>query len=259
MAGRKAQRAYFSKRWSALEGFLNDTERGGDAEALHQLRVQIKKLRAVLDVYGNPVKKKELAPLKALFREAGLVRSAGIHLDLLRKLHAPDAQLRSQAIAHARLLKSFRDHIPEHRKKLNGIYGSLKAQLNGLTDSALSWQFLECLDRAAARLTDDTPETSWHEARKQIKLLLYAGALADNRVGEKLQLNVKYLNRLQELIGEWHDTEATHTWLESAGMGRPAIMRQLLRSRNEQAMKVRQEAAGLSAQALLPVRTAKQK
>lgn len=64
-----------------------------------------------------------------------------------------------------------------------------------------------------------------HEARKNIKLLIYNQKIAARAIQNKMQLDYGYLDDLQNCIGEWHDHNlAAETLSGIAEAEHPAII-----------------------------------
>ena len=57
----------------------------------------------------------------------------------------------------------------------------------------------------------------WHNNRKKIKNLLYFYEVLPKSLLQKLQLNIAYLDRLQNAIGLWHDIFSIEELLRKEG------------------------------------------
>src|SRR5215469_5157746 len=82
----KAEEKYLDKEWIEMGARLKAFLETGDQEQLHKFRVQVKKLRAMLTLFENASKEPGLTklfkPVKKIFRRAGVIRDAHIHLKL---------------------------------------------------------------------------------------------------------------------------------------------------------------------------------
>src|SRR3954468_23357296 len=80
---------YFSQRTKNLFNHLHDFELADDEVALHDLRVEIKKLRAIIKflrtVYPEQKLKKPAHALRAIFQNAGEIREMQIIHQWLQK------------------------------------------------------------------------------------------------------------------------------------------------------------------------------
>lgn len=191
-----------------LENYFHDP----DMEILHEFRVELKKMRAVIFqaeqlAYSKKVKKAH-RQIRHIFHKAGQIRelqleSAWLHRH--RKFNLLRLMEYDKAIKKAD--RSFHMEVPEMlhafkkiREWLDKIFPEITQQKSERYISK-KWQ-----DTLQAVL-DVKTETGWHETRKKIKQLLYAR----NWIPEGLILPApvsrifKVLDELQSLIGQWHD------------------------------------------------------
>lgn len=63
-----------------------------------------------------------------------------------------------------------------------------------------------------------------HAARKQIKTLMYNRKIAQNALDGKLQISNDYLDKLQTLIGDWHDNVLALELFSSVGLNSKSIV-----------------------------------
>src|ERR1043166_9475588 len=84
-----AQKKYFKKRERSMLSLLKKTEKTFTVEDFHQLRVEIKKLKALFKLAGFCLndfdRKKIFRPLKQLFRQAGKVRETQLEEAIIKK------------------------------------------------------------------------------------------------------------------------------------------------------------------------------
>src|SRR6476646_5415837 len=80
---------YFAQRTKNLFNHLHDFELMGDEVSLHDLRVEMKKLRAVIkflrNIYSRQRLKKPAHSLRAIFQQAGEIRETQIMQQWLQK------------------------------------------------------------------------------------------------------------------------------------------------------------------------------
>src|SRR5579862_4993322 len=83
---KKTGKAHFNELWDHMVAYLDSFLKGGDQEKLHQFRLQVKKLRALLLLFDNAQSKNKLSkdfkPVKMIFKQGGIIREAYIHLQL---------------------------------------------------------------------------------------------------------------------------------------------------------------------------------
>jgi CHAD domain-containing protein len=248
---------WFAEQHRVTVLHLRKYEKKKDPEAMHQVRVSMKKIRVYLgflETYGRHRKqtRKIHRQLNKFFREAGCMREIQVHLYWLVKHH-------KQAIASRLKLKS------QLRKKENAFIRqipSIISELDSLFSSAItchpanlgSGKAKKFLDRSFDHVcrvlfTKPGPE-EWHELRKKIKLVLYCRNWLDE---EALRSHVIFsylsdLDHLQDHIGKWHDLlllshllqaewpddeKGAATWKTMYDMVRQAMAGYHLRIKNE--------------------------
>jgi len=63
-----------------------------------------------------------------------------------------------------------------------------------------------------------------HAARRQIKTLMYNRKIAQDALDGKLQISNDYLDKLQTLIGDWHDNVLALELFSSAGFHSKSVI-----------------------------------
>src|ERR1700744_4513810 len=86
---RKEEQQYVDKHWKTLKQGLKDYLLTGDQEALHEFRVEVKKIRAFLVLQPN-IKGKDFKPVKSIFKHAGDIRNIYLNLELGHLHHIDD-------------------------------------------------------------------------------------------------------------------------------------------------------------------------
>ena len=209
---------YTDKQLQNALQLLKQCHSAPNQEVLHQLRVSLKKLKAVLDyLLGvHPKKIKSLRKkVQLVFHAAGDLREAQLRLKWLKgkrcyhliKFSSFDQKIReeeAQFIAHSeeycRLLSTVHDELSKYLKKIKGSDSleyalELKQKLDGLLIL--------------------TVQKDWHELRKLIKQLLYAHHWLTEKDKLKVLTVVAFqkMDHLQEAIGVWHDAVDLLQWL----------------------------------------------
>ncbi|WP_157986472.1 CHAD domain-containing protein [Chitinophaga alhagiae] len=200
MLKKKKQRKFLEKRRHAIRSYLADFAASSDPEALHQLRVEIKKLRAFAR-FATPGAGEAVEALRKMFRKAGQIREAGLNLLLMKKYALANAALETRQTSLMReKSRSFRAYTAYYSGQAEKAVAMLTRKLKPLPNRRIKSWFKPQLRKTAALLAAPFPD-KLHNARKKIKMLLYVHGLAPGR----LPLNTDYLQALQEQIGNWHD------------------------------------------------------
>ena len=213
-----------------LEGALRglETDAAQRADAVHDIRLHLKKLRAVLRLVRGELGG-DYQQENACFREAGhalsgprdaqaALKQLGELAQRARQLHGDDASLRDA-------LELWRRRLTENQCALDGpstteLWGRIADALRSATERVESWSDkgrgfesiaagLENSYRRGRRamiaaLRDPRPETL-HEWRKQAKYHRYQINLMEDAWPELMKSRTASLKRLSDLLGDDHD------------------------------------------------------
>jgi len=208
MLKRKKQRKYLAKKGKEWQDQLRVFGNSHQDEALHQLRVAVKKIRAFARLSeacsGKAAAAKDFRLLKKMFRQAGMIRDVGNRLHQLEHFHtAPGPIQLEQLTLKEAETRVFIDHIPQYRKKGKKAGRLLLQDVHSIpTDRIRKW-YGEQLIHISVLLTASGDRL--HKARKKIKELLYVLKHLSSRLQDGLALDAEYLDSVQDAIGKWHD------------------------------------------------------
>ena len=189
-----------------LKGFLAS----GDQEELHQFRVQVKKLNAMLNLFEHTSRQRKLLkhfkPVRKIFKHAGHIRDAHTSLQLSSRfeLNNQAFEVNQQRII-AEGTNEFREKGDIYIKDIKTAYKHLKKQLNRVDDSVIEAYYKKQLELIAANMETPKFTDDMHDNRKLIKILVYNHKLAEKAFNGSFHFNTGYLDELQKRIGEWHD------------------------------------------------------
>jgi CHAD domain-containing protein len=205
MANAKA--TWLSKEAKKAKVLANQIKRFSRRKAIHDFRVCIKKIRAIVSNTEQPDDfKKHYPTLTKIFRKTGRLRDLQIIHSRLASLpswlHAPVAN------------RLIRDHQGKRKKAI----------LEWLQQTERTEQMMNELqtiinlknNRKKARkkhvaLTQN--ESEWHEVRKQIKTEMYQQDANARPMAPVTRMH-KQLDEMQKALGNWHDWVITREWLE---------------------------------------------
>ena len=203
--------AYYSQRLKNLFNGLHDFNLNGDEASLHDFRVEMKKLRAVIKflrtIYPIQKLKKAGQKLRAIFQEAGEIRE----YQLLQQWMAKNelASFDQHYLPQSKLL----DLTHQFRKRTSCTKQLLKEMVDEVgkyvdaTNQVLAEKYVVDLHAQIEKMINGQPGTpDWHELRKLIKQWIHAinwVKAEDNRTENDLS----FYNKMQEAIGRWHDAE----------------------------------------------------
>jgi len=212
--------AYYEERLRSVEAIVQKRDGKTSEEAIHKLRVDIKKIKAVaqlLHFCTNDFHRKQLLKAyKKIFKAAGAIREAQLERKALEKLHMLDA------------LKRYASHLNEHLEKATHQYLVLiDAQLvqeleatRGLIVPCFDAvheedvnRFLKVKSREIDALAKNgrLKKQQTHELRNVLKVFYYTVLLYHGN-NERF----KNMDAFQELLGHWHDAIVLRGYLQKA-------------------------------------------
>jgi CHAD domain-containing protein len=228
-----ALRAHLRRQLHEILAHDPGTRLGKDPEDLHDMRVAVRRSRAVLRA-GRALIATDTEALTLELRWLGEVLGSVRDLDvLLERLHAEAAALDpADRTAANRLLRALGRELARARRALLNaldsarylaLLDSFEAALAGLepgtagaTLDALARRQLKKLDRAVRSLGADPADAELHELRKLGKRARYAFELAGNGRA------VRRAQELQDVLGEHQDAVVAEAKLRSLAANAPA-------------------------------------
>lgn len=248
MLKKERLKKHFNKEWESMLSHIQAFYDSKDPEEAHQVRLQIKKINALLFFlkgYSNGKKiSKHFHPIKLIFKHFGDIRSAHINLSFIKKYQMTNVVFKNEQdkivtnktiqlySKQKTIIKAFKRsnkvflrnfHSVENNFILNRYEKQLKKLLKFFDDPSIN---------------DD----KLHDNRKKLKVLLYFYKVLHKTLVNKLKLNIPYLNKLQDLIGKWHDLISMIELFKIKG---PAD-KQIIDKLNKQSKKIHYEIKSLS-------------
>lgn len=202
---------YFALRVKNLFNHLHDFELKGDEVSLHDLRVEMKKLRAIIkflrNIYPKQKLKKPAHMLRNIFQDAGYIREFQIILQWLQKNQFSQIEQAYYPTENMeQMIEAFQKNTGQLKNNCKEIIEALSVFVNG-TNEILAEQYFVDLNAQVEKLCrKNLPQTEWHELRKLIKQRIYGYNWVKHET-ENDDPNFSYYNKLQEAIGLWHDLE----------------------------------------------------
>ena len=211
--------------------------RGGDVEAVHQLRVATRRLRATLQLFAPVLPAAAVGSATEGLRLIGRAIGAVRDLDVLamaittRGRRLPDesraalgpldhAIVERRAVALAELGRVL-DAAQSRRLlvRLNRLAASPPGGRGAMRLGDAAGNLLRPLVRAVQRggrdLDEATPAVALHRVRVRVKRLRYACETLESLVGEDMRVVIRRLVRLQDALGEHQDAVMQASWLRA--------------------------------------------
>lgn len=251
------QRAYFNEVWQSMLAHLLAFCETQKQEELHQFRLQVKKIRALLLFLQGRSAIKPLKPLQAIFKQAGKIRSAHVNLAIIEQYQVADTEIENEQekIANSES-KRFCSEVGAHVKTLKKLRKALAAIFQDIENKAVVPVYKKQLKKLTRFFTrPNLPVLKLHQTRKKIKNLLYFCDVLPDSLLQKFQLNIACLDQLQEAIGQWHDVVVAFELLKTEGIADKKVMNLLERRRFSLFASIRALAADFTKKSVfLPVR-----
>jgi CHAD domain-containing protein len=225
--------------------------RRGDPEAVHQMRVQTRRLRAALAMFSGvvrPPKRAKRPRLRWLARALGRVRDLDVIIVLLEDRHLGHLE-GAEAHRLEDLLAGLKERRWRDQERLKasfarGRYARLRSGLEALArrprfgatgeDEAMAPRFLaDAIHRVARRVSarrgmaERLPSPSdLHRLRIAIKRMRYVLDFHAETCGIAYEEERRLARQLQDCLGEIHDHDLLLWWFaEAAGTAAQALAR----------------------------------
>lgn len=207
----------------------------GEVEAVHQMRVATRRLRAALRLFAAVLRP---GPLEVAQRElAWLAQAIGAlrDLDVLGELVAERARKLPCDLAAA--LAPLKDRIRDERRACHqelrqalesSRYRRLLMRLSATVPAAhrrelriaalapgLAYPLIKSVKRRGRGLGSKPPPERLHRFRVRVKRLRYALEIMRGLGGKSLNRLLARLERMQELLGEHHDCVTAMAWMRA--------------------------------------------
>jgi CHAD domain-containing protein len=218
----KEQVKQFKKLWEKMSEHLQQFYDTQDPEEMHQMRVNIKKIKAMLSLLTDAKREKksaeQLKKLRKIFAHAGKLRAVHVNMDILSSEDIRnDAFVTAQSNVLANETSKLYAHHDEYHKTLKKTLKVLSGTFEDISDKQVVRIFDKQMEDIYQYFSKDLAfDDTLHHARKMIKELLYVHLILPDDVKDKIRLNIEYLDDLQTEIGNWHDVSMMLDLLKSS-------------------------------------------
>ncbi|MEN9685144.1 MAG: hypothetical protein RLZZ28_930 [Bacteroidota bacterium] len=210
---------YYAQRVKHLGNHLLDFETSLEEELLHEFRVELKKMRALIKflqkIHGKAAVKKTKELLDLVFHTAGTLREFQLIRNwlLANRLTGIEAKFSRENLIPANFGHFFSGHPGFAKKLQQALHKS--ARLIEKTGQDITDKYAEELKKnILEKINALAPASSWHSIRKLLKQWIYAcnwTSLPEQAKNRTL----KNFSQLQEAIGIWHDNQLLSNYFAS--------------------------------------------
>jgi CHAD domain-containing protein len=207
---------YVLERLQLVEENLLAYKKTRRPERLHNLRVEIKKIRAAFafakDVYRE---KFNADPIKPLFKKAGEIRELLINISMLKSKSVAQTKLVNELQKKAKNLRlEFVKQATEYDKEVKKFRAAIDMPDQLPDKGKVKRYFKKAIGKAKTDLEHKNRE-NLHDLRKRIKTIMYAYHLLPKKLRKEVDVNEDFIDQLQQKTGDWHDTYAAIDFLKN--------------------------------------------
>lgn len=202
---------YYSHRVKNIFNQIHDFEISITESTLHDFRVEIKKIKTVTkflkSVYGKSEIKKIKNILDSTFQEVGNIRELQLMHNWFEENNFEEIEKNFfNKYAISTFLTSFRNKLPDLKKDLDKLLKPNIKLLEKTNQIVVDQYVLKLKYSIEKRLQKKQIEPEWHQLRKLIKQWSYSTNWVSSEENTfEIKRLYAYCNKLQELIGNWHD------------------------------------------------------
>lgn len=194
---------------------LRKFEKYQKPENIHQLRVNIKKLRSIFSFLrktgSNVHFPKKIC--RKLFQNAGNLRQMHLNQELIEQY--PELSSLAEYVEIKDLEAEFIRKMPKYNQSIVQVMGFLRLKFKLPKKKKIKKYFLKELLKAYGHLEQSSNDRALHHFRMQIKKLMHIYEFLPLNIQKVLPLNVVYIDELQNQIGIWHDLSAVIEYFEN--------------------------------------------
>lgn len=199
---------YFNQRVKQIFNHLLEFDINSSENSMHDFRVEIKKMKAILkflkSVYPKSKLKKSARQLNNIFQQSGEIREYQLLVQWFQKneLETFRQSLFSEEILDE-LIENFHHQVPQFKHDLKEVIEKMNEYVQA-TNEILAEHYVRGLYVEIDKLIRKNSALSeWHELRKMIKQWMYS----INWIEGGKDTDISYFQKLQEAIGYWHDAD----------------------------------------------------
>jgi CHAD domain-containing protein len=203
----KQLKSYAKKQFKNLKRDLKSYRRVQDPEVLHSIRVEIKKIKVLINLINFSVKKfkahQHFVPLRTIFRKAGEIRQPEVLYKLLLRYqieNVSDTQIPNSK-AMDRLSKAFQKKVSTHIEVVSEQEKKIKKQYSKISKSVAKKYLKKRKWELEHLLYRDFNKRELHKVRKICKEVVYLHWIDNSKEPDP------FYTELEDRIGQWHDKQ----------------------------------------------------
>lgn len=208
------------QHFAAIMRHSEAARRGDDPEGLHDMRVALRRLIATIRLFEDHLPTWAISSrraLRPLLRTLGEARDLDVQLKSLSPERASEREpiLRRDRSKAQKALVAALDSAAT--RKAFQAWSAERRATRGATPTGAIHSFAadairkrhKRLRKAIRSLSDDSRPEEYHAVRSRVKRLRYSLEVFTPLYGRRAEKYVRTLARLQDTLGEYHDTEVS--------------------------------------------------
>lgn len=210
----KQIKKYASVRFVKLLNLLDRYDKTPTEEILHNIRVELKKIKSLFHLINFCSKKfnvsKEYSSLREIFREAGKIREMEVLNKLFLEYHMESVNEEIKSGNHNLLVSNFRKNISKYKRMTATILNNIEKNLEKINSDCFKKYSEIKKEKLNKQIFPILIEAELHNMRKVIKEIIYIAGISS---WSKKKLDPIYEN-IQNVIGSLHDKQMLLKLLE---------------------------------------------
>lgn len=216
---KRKQKEFLEEKWRMLLRHFNQFCQLQNPVDIHQMRVFTKKIHSFVKFYSHSFPHsnlpKNFRPVKKIFKQAGVIREAQIHLLDFEKIGLKNEKLENRL--KNLIQKETRNFVlkeKKYRKILLNAEEDFYKELTPISNNKSKKFYKDYILASKLIFNKKRYIPHLHDSRKNLKSIMHITELTGKEVSKKSEINVEYLGGLTEKIGNWHDLHQTQLWLK---------------------------------------------
>lgn len=203
-----ALKKYLSKRLNRLTNQLKGYHHLHGHDALHQIRIEIKKLKTIIQLihFSYPQFKARacFTPLRSIFRRAGEIREPELlyRLLLTYEIDGVGDKYIPKASEASQLSIAFQKDVPRFLMIVKSQQKRLTTNCRRVSKDSYKSYIKNLRTELRPLLFPKLRKKMLHKARKLVKEILYLNQVRSN------SKKCLFFNQAEKTIGQWHDKQS---------------------------------------------------
>jgi CHAD domain-containing protein len=229
---------YFLSNCNGLKKCLRAYAGSRQQESLHKLRLHAKKIAALFFLVRKCSPASELSEhriiIRQILKDAGKIRDLFMIMNISSSygmINSINRQRQEQEMAD--LSANFIAYLPVYFEKINNLQHISVHLFSDIPDKVILKVFRQQLGKLNKSFVYISFSSKLHQSRKKIKRLLYIYPVLHYSLSKQLSIKIKYLDHLQNAIGQWHDAQLTGKLLKTTGETKNIVLLQINQKNKE--------------------------